>query len=321
MPVTAKRLARAIFGFGAVSTIWLGTHGPVLACDGCATGSRPSASPPSRAASDRDMVRPQLRLQDEPLNPQFGGQVLSSRWHYFETVFRRDEIRVYVYSPSRRPINAWKAKGTATLKVASSGQTLVLPVQAAMDSGTAYLKAVVDLGRIENGDLTVTFDLQDLPFREENTVRFAQTCLFTETIAENEPAPAAESQASPVGSHPQFVSTGNFPSNSPPATRGQQGSVAVAICTEDDRPAVMAQGRCLVSGQLLGGPSAPIKLTSDGQVVFVCCRSCVPHVLQDPARYFGVQGQGPLEPNGAQITRAPEFYPVTSSVSFSAGSR
>ncbi len=86
----------------------------------------------------------------------------------------------------------------------------------------------------------------------------------------------------------------------------------VDYATDADRAAIKLQGVCPVLNQPLGGHGAPIKISSNGQSVFVCCKGCVDKVKQNPEKYLGlvVRGQQP-EPMAEQEN---QYYqpPITS---------
>lgn len=202
-----------------------------------------------------------LNLGQFPLRPLHGGQVTATRWHYFEVVYMPSETRIYVYSPSQRLLNASGVRGETAMQVNGNPRTFRYPVQAVADpSGFAYLKADVDVSRVRDGDMHVTFDLRDLPNRQESTVRFTQTFALTRPPA-------------------------HVPPQAAPAPPGRARVVPVNI-TRADEPAIRAQGICPVMNQPLGSHGAPIKVLVDGRPVFVCCQGCVPKVAQVPDFYL-----------------------------------
>lgn len=65
-------------------------------------------------------------------------------------------------------------------------------------------------------------------------------------------------------------------------------TAALAELPEEDRVAAEAQKFCAVEQEnLLGSMGAPIKLTIDGQPVFLCCEGCKDAALKAPQATLG----------------------------------
>lgn len=62
--------------------------------------------------------------------------------------------------------------------------------------------------------------------------------------------------------------------------------MVVASATSADQAAIARQGVCAVTGGRLGAMGTPIKMTANGQSLFVCCKGCVGKVEKSPASYF-----------------------------------
>jgi hypothetical protein len=60
---------------------------------------------------------------------------------------------------------------------------------------------------------------------------------------------------------------------------------AFAKLDPKDREAALAQKICPVSDQALGSMGKPIKVTVDGQDIFVCCAGCVEELKNNFAEY------------------------------------
>jgi hypothetical protein len=58
----------------------------------------------------------------------------------------------------------------------------------------------------------------------------------------------------------------------------------LAKLSAEDRQLAEAQRTCPVSGEPLGGMGTPVKVTLDGQAVFLCCRSCDREAREDPGK-------------------------------------
>lgn len=97
----------------------------------------------------------------------------------FEVVYLPQETRVYFYDPSNRPISARGAVGQAAMTVRGYEKVYRYPA-AYVATGTGsgiqdFLVVTVNVSRIKDGDMSVAFDLTNLPSRELPAVRFAQT--------------------------------------------------------------------------------------------------------------------------------------------------
>ncbi|MBX9582357.1 MAG: hypothetical protein K2X87_18805 [Gemmataceae bacterium] len=70
-----------------------------------------------------------------------------------------------------------------------------------------------------------------------------------------------------------------------PAGEAPAGSAAnLAKLPADDRARAEAQKVCPVTGEPLGSMGVPVKLTLQGEAVFVCCKGCVGKAEADPDR-------------------------------------
>lgn len=216
-------------------------------------GHGPSPAPRTKTTSSsssggRSMSAYDLHLDQKPLRPQHGGQVTVTRWHYFEVVYTPQEARIYIYSPSQKPIWGTDVRGDVTMQVNGNPQLFRFPVKEAKDAqGMVYLCVHADVSRVRDGDMQVTFDLTNLPRKEERQVRFTQT----------------------------FSLTGR-----------SSLEVAVAQIMEADRPLVERQRVCPVMDAALGEHGTPIKLLVGDQTLFVCCQGCVDEVRKSPRVYL-----------------------------------
>jgi hypothetical protein len=155
------------------------------------------------------------------------------------------------------------------------------PARAATDAtGLSCLSVPVDLTRVRDGDMRVTFELTNLPLAEEPRTEFAQTFTLTQQPA-----------AARVVALPEEDRSTHLP---PPAPRRPAESrVVVAQATAADAAAIRAQGTCPVMKTRLGGHGQPIKLLVAGKPLFVCCKGCIQQVKNDPQRYLAKVGQRP----------------------------
>ena len=80
------------------------------------------------------------------------------------------------------------------MHVQSSGQEARYPVRHVPEMG-GYLSVSADVRRVRDGDMVVTFDLANLPFREEPRAGFTQTFVVSQPPTPIPPGAVAE----PVG--------------------------------------------------------------------------------------------------------------------------
>lgn len=300
------------------------------------SGSRNSSAPPATQIGGNQRPAKDLGLNASSLRPLHGGQVTATKWHFFEVVYKPKETRIYVYSPSQRPIGAAGMRGEVVMQIHGNSKKFRYAVKERTDeSGMIYSAVDVDVSRVRDGDMQVIFDLSRLPFREERKTRFVQTfALFRPASAHpamarpamqvtvarlseadrpliqrqrNCPVMDAEltSHGQPiklmVGNQPLFVCckgciaevekkpTFYLQKVSAPTQQNQQQPqprVSVSYATRTDEAAIRSQQSCPVTNQRLGDHGTPIKVLIDGQPLFVCCKGCIDQVVQNPHQYF-----------------------------------
>lgn len=297
----------------------LSAHGPE-GHSGPARPSQPTAKPQAPAPVPQD-----LQLDRKPLTPLHGGQVSATKWHYFEVVYLPRQTRIYVYSPSQRLLTPQQARGEVTMRINGNPQPFRFPVQYAMDEqGQGCLAVGVDVTRVRDGDMQVTFDLERLPFTQEPKATFTQTFALTRptevVVTEATTADAAAVRAqgtcavmgTPLGQHgaPIKLTYGGRsifvccqgcidkvkrdpirffgPPRQAAAPANRAPQIQVVKVTAADAPAIRAQATCPVMGTPLGQHGEPVKLLIDGRPLFVCCQGCVPRVQSDPQRYLAL---------------------------------
>ena len=59
--------------------------------------------------------------------------------------------------------------------------------------------------------------------------------------------------------------------------------LSLTACAEGTKPYPLTT--CVVSGEKLGEMGKPVKVTSDGTEVQLCCKSCIKDFNKDPAKY------------------------------------
>lgn len=129
-----------------------------------------------------------------------GGQVTAASRHDFEVVYMPQEVRIYIYSPSREQLSAQGVRGEVVMQVNGYAQPFRYPVQTVTDSaGLSYLSVAVNVSRVRDGDMQVTFQLTGLPLPDEPRARFTQTFALTPPAApvREVPRTAAEPQRFP----------------------------------------------------------------------------------------------------------------------------
>jgi hypothetical protein len=99
---------------------------------------------------------------------------------------------------------------------------------------------------VKDGDMTVTFNLENLPLPRQPTATFTQTF--------------ALSKAKP--------------------------QVTTAAINERDRAGIASQRVCPVTGAGLDSMGGPIKVLVGDQPVYLCCRGCVSKVVNAPETYL-----------------------------------
>ena len=259
-----------------------------------------------------------LNLDPSQLQTQHGGQVVATKWHFFEMVYGPRETRIYVYSPSRRLLNAGRLRGQVVMRVRGNPQLFRYPVKPATDAqGRTYGSVVVDVTGVRDGDIEATFDLHRLPFREEKRAKFAQTVIRNRPripvsvvpLTESDQLGVQQQRVCPVmdaaiGEHGQPVKlvVGNKAlyvccegcieqvrrhprpvltkaARAVAENRRQLSHMQVSSVSDADAPAVRSQASCPVMNRPLGSHGTPLRVVVDGRSTFVCCEDCVAKVL------------------------------------------
>ncbi|MHC4398940.1 MAG: hypothetical protein ACYTG0_04600 [Planctomycetota bacterium] len=259
--------------------------------------------------------------------PPHGGQVHATKFQYFEAVYLPRETRVYLYGADQRPMSARKVQGQIAMQVRGYEKTYRYPLKyiAGGTGGQECLSAAVDVSRVRDGDMTVSFHLASLPYQQEPQVAFSQTFALTQArptvtvarLAESDRPAIAKQRVCPVsggqlgtmgtpvkllvGNQPIYLCCqgciGKVRANpkkfvaKPAAAARQpaQGStteLSMTKATAADQAAIQAQGACPVMNARLGSMGTPIKVTRGGQSLFLCCQGCVSKVEKNPDHYF-----------------------------------
>ncbi len=67
--------------------------------------------------------------------------------------------------------------------------------------------------------------------------------------------------------------------------------ITVSTATTADQAAIAQQRVCAVSGGKLGAMGTPLKITANGQSLFICCKGCVGKVEKRPDHYLAKAAQ------------------------------
>ena len=62
--------------------------------------------------------------------------------------------------------------------------------------------------------------------------------------------------------------------------------VSLANLSEEDRRSALAQKECPVTGKQLGSMNTPVKISVQGEEVFLCCAGCEATILESPGEYL-----------------------------------
>jgi YHS domain-containing protein len=257
--------------------VWAGswTVQPAWAQD---AGHQPSAQPVQAATMPPGHHQGEMAPSSGARVAPHGGQVTKTALYCVEVVYRPQEIRVYLYEASLRPLTARGLQGRATMKVQGQKQlfvrTLGHVVPPAGSREQDYLAAQVNLSRVRDGSMAVTFELSGLPHPQE----------------------------------PQAIFTQQFALSKVPL------QVTLASLTKADQPGIARQKVCPVTGTELGAHGAPVKVLIGDQTeggarpVYLCCKGCLTKVQKDPGLYLqtvyppaeATSGDRPLD--GARLT-------------------
>ena len=268
--------------------------------------------------------------QSSPIAPRppHGGQMTVAGPLSFEVVYRPRETRVYLYRSKHQPIAARGVRGQLVMKMHGNDKQYPFPLKhVALKPGSTrqdYLAAAVDVSRIRDGSMKVTFELAGLPNAQEPRATFTQTFALSKipvTVAMLDESDRARierqkvcavsggklgSMGTPVkvlvGDQPIYLCCrgclGKVQANpdaylqkvAPAGSQAQAGAssgrIVVASATAADQAAISQQRVCAVTGGKLGSMGAPVKVAAGGQSLFLCCKGCLGKVEKNPDAYF-----------------------------------
>lgn len=208
--------------------------------------------------------------------PPHGGQVTVQLPYYFEVVYQPRETHVYIYRPLKEPLAARDVHGEIAMQPHYSPDTFRFPLTFVPPSPDSpeenHLVAATDVRQVPDGQMTVSFKLDNLPLPEQPQIVFRQTFAITRPVSR----------------------------------------VVVAALTQADRPGVDRQQVCPVTGASLGSMGTPVKVLLNDEPLFLCCKGCVAKVEQNPQAYSPRPPieQPELPQDGMQVQEV-ELIPLT----------
>jgi hypothetical protein len=212
----------------------------------CGPSGHGGSSPPGGGDAHRGhspVTTGQPSILDQPPH---GGQVTAKLPYFFEVVYQPQATHVYLYGALQEPIPAQLVRGEVVMQVSYAPQVFRFPLTGVTPTSSSreqnHLVATVDVSQVPDGQMTVTFNLDNLPHRQQPQATFRQTFALTRAAV----------------------------------------PVVVAPLLDADRAGVDRQQVCPVTGARLGSMGAPIKVVVDGQPLYLCCRGCVPRVVENP---------------------------------------
>lgn len=188
--------------------------------------------------------------------PPHGGQVYHNFLYYFEVVYEPRETHVYLYGPGQEPLPSQNVRGQVAMQPHYAQQAFRFSLTFAAGQHPNHLVALVDVSGVPEGQMTVTFTFDNLPFQQQPEATFSQTFVLT--------------QARP--------------------------QVLAAVLTEADRPGIERQQVCPVTRAELGSMGPPVKLLIGDLPLYLCCQACVAKVQQNPQSYLPPPGATPIQP-------------------------
>jgi hypothetical protein len=230
--------------------LWAPRAAQAQACHG---GGHAAHAEPSHSDSARPHAEHGPYLTGGPSideRPPHGGHVSKSFLYFFEVVYEPNQTHVYLYGPAQEPLPSRSVRGEVLMRPHYLEQTFRFPLKfgppAAGSTDQNHLAATVDVSRVRDGDMTVTFRFENLPLRPQPKATFTQTFAM-------------------VRRPPQ---------------------VAVSVLTEADRDGLDRQEVCPVTKARLGSMGTPIKVLVGQQPLYLCCRGCVSKVEERPDAYL-----------------------------------
>ena len=198
-----------------------------------------------------------------------GGQLSSAGDFQFEVVYSPNDIHLFVYDARQQPVAVQGTSGEMLMRVKGVEQELKFPLgYGQMNNARGQAQEVlgnqVDVSRVRDGDMQITFVVQGLPNQTTPSVQFEQTFALTR----------------------QAVTVAQHANRSQPMNTSQTVTVTVAALTAADQAGVAKQRICPVMDTPLGDHGNPIKLMVGNEPLYVCCKGCIRKVQQNPQAYL-----------------------------------
>lgn len=254
MSANLLRINRTAMLAAAISAWSIGGFTTSVHAQGCCGGGQYGSAHGEGHAGHQHGTDDDNAATQPKAPPPHGGQVTKMEPLTFEVVYRPQEIRVYIYGFMPYPESAKEARGEAVMQVRSNQQVFRYPLHYVAPTGSGeqdYLAVTVDLTHVQDGDMRVTFNLENLPLPHRPKVAFTQTFA---------------------------ISKAKLP-------------VTLASLGEGDRAGIARQQVCPVTGARLGSMGDPIKVLVDGQPLYLCCQGCVAKVKNAPEAYLAKVSQ------------------------------
>jgi hypothetical protein len=230
---------------GAISVWSIGGFTASAYAQGCCGGGHGSAHGDGHTSHQPAADNPPVEAQ-----PPHGGQVTKLEPLTFEVVYYPQGVRLYIFGFMPYPASAKETKGEVVMQVRDNPRIFRYPLNyVAPPSGSSeqdYLTAAVDLTHVRDGDMSVTFNLENLPLPNRPKAAFTQPFALTKV----------------------------------------KPKVTVAQTVEADRAGIAQQKTCPITGAMLGSMGTPVKVMIGDQPSYLCCQGCVAKVKNDPEAYL-----------------------------------
>lgn len=211
-----------------------------------------------------------------------GGQLSRTGEFQFEAVYSPNDIHLFVFDRQNQPVNVQGTRGEMVMRLRGVEQEFRVQLgYGQLANSQSQIQGVlgsqVDVSRVVDGSMKITYVFQGLPSLASPSVQFEQDFALTR----------------PLSANPQRVRTAQTTGSTQPWT------VTVAQLTAADQAGVAQQKVCPVMDTPLGDHGNPIKLMVGDQSLYVCCKGCIRKVQQNPQTYLAKLGQPAVSMRGA----------------------
>lgn len=234
-----------------------------------------------------------------------GGTTHSADGSWAEVVFRPTSVRVYLYDAKGQPLSSNGLRGSIAMKVKGNPRVYrygLLP-EAGRSAPTNSMALAVDLSKIPDDAMQVTFDVYGLPGARRAS-RFEVGFRVTHTedelaIARQKLCPVSGKKLGSMGRPIKSIVNGkpvfvccqgctNALKSAPTKYLAKLASFTPkpTRALKADTAAIAHQKVCPVMVEKLGSMGVPWKVNVDGRNVFVCCKGCIKFIQKTPKKYF-----------------------------------